>query len=179
MLYVLSFNKIVFLFLYCAYDFILCLCFYFLAIHSMLLEFYMVFMFFFNITCEVASNEEKDHPASNIDGNKLARDVESEIRRGITIMKSIIHARDKGIKFDVHWNEDKLLIETNGSILISYIGSLVRREVPITCDDWRKRELKPVKEKIWSDIQVPYVMSFVFVDDYLFKLLTHSIYVFS
>lgn len=62
--------------------------------------------------------------------------------------------------------------------MTSYIGPLVRREVPITCDDWRKRELKPIKGKIWSDIHVPYVMSFVFVDDYVFKLLMHSMHVF-
>ena len=63
-------------------------------------------------------------------------------------------------------------------MLTSYTGSVVRREVPITCDDWRRRELKPVKEKIWTEIQVRYVMSFVFVDAYVYKLLTHSMYVF-
>ena len=93
-------------------------------------------------------------------------------------MKSIIHARDKGIKFHIHWDEDKQIIEPNGSMLTSYIGYLVRREVSITCDDWRKRELKPVKVKLWSDIQVPYMILFVFIDDYIFKLLTHSMYVF-
>ena len=39
----------------------------------MLLEFYMVFMFFFNITGQMATNEEKSYLASNNDGNK--RDV--------------------------------------------------------------------------------------------------------
>ena len=109
-------------------------------------------MFFFNITGQMDSNEEKSHPASNNDGNKSSRDVENDIRRGITVMKSTICARDRCIKFDVHWNKDKKLIETNDSMLTSYVGSLVRREVPIPCDDWRKRELKPAKEKIWSDI---------------------------
>ena len=71
-------------------------------------------MFFFNITGQMASNEEKSHLASNIDGNESARDVENDIRRGIIIMKSIIRTRDKCIKFDVHWNEDKQLIEPNG-----------------------------------------------------------------
>ena len=134
----------------------------------MLLEFYMVFMFF-NITGQMASNN---------DGKESTRDAENDIRRGITIMKSIIRARDKGIKFDVHWNEDKQLIEPNSSMLTSYIGSVVRTEVPITYDDCRRRELKPIKEKIWTEIQVRYVMSFVFVDAYVYKLLTHSMYVF-
>ena len=64
--------------------------------------------------------------------------------------------------------------------MTSFIGALVRNEVPITCDDWRNKQLKEAKEKIWSEIQVPYVMLFVFNDDYVFKLLvlTHSVYVF-
>ena len=66
MLYVPSFNKIV----------ILCLCFYIVFIHSMIFEFYMVFMFLFNITGQMANNEEKSHPASNNDGNESIYDVE-------------------------------------------------------------------------------------------------------
>ena len=144
------------------------------------MNFYIVFMFFF-ITGQMVSNEEKSHDASNNDGNESVHDVENDIRRGITIMKNIISKRDKGIKYDIHWNPENQLIEPNGSMLVSYIGSLMRREVPITCDDWRNRELKPAKNKIWSEIQVPYVMLFVFVDDYVFELLilTHSMYVFS
>ena len=88
--------------LYCVYVFILCLWFDIVFIHSMLLELYMVFMFFFNITGQMASNEEKSHPASNNDGNESSRDVENDIRRVIKIMKSIIRARDNGIKFDIY-----------------------------------------------------------------------------
>ena len=102
-------------------------------------------MFFFNITGQMDSNEEKSHPASNNDGNESTRNMGKYIRQGITIMKSIICAREKGFKFDVYWNEDKQLIEPNSSMFTSYIGSLVRREVTITCDDWRNRELKPTK----------------------------------
>ncbi|KAI5416172.1 hypothetical protein KIW84_041280 [Lathyrus oleraceus] len=38
-------------------------------------------------------------------------------------------------------------------MLASYIGSLVRQHIPITCDNWRSPELKVGKEKIWSEIQ--------------------------
>ncbi|KAI5391920.1 hypothetical protein KIW84_076644 [Lathyrus oleraceus] len=34
-----------------------------------------------------------------------------------------------------------------------YIGALVRNEIPITCDDWRNKELNESKEKIWSEIK--------------------------
>ncbi|KAI5416860.1 hypothetical protein KIW84_041745 [Lathyrus oleraceus] len=57
--------------------------------------------------------------------------AEEEIRRGITGQ----------------------LIEPNGHTLTSFIGALVRNEIPITCDDWRNKELNESKEKIWSEIK--------------------------
>ena len=62
-------------------------------------------------------------------------------------MKSIIRDRDRGVKYDVHWNQDNQLIEPNGSKLTSYIGSLAQREVPITLDRWSDKAVKPTKEK--------------------------------
>ncbi|KAI5398759.1 hypothetical protein KIW84_064221 [Lathyrus oleraceus] len=94
------------------------------------------------------ANQDDTHDASGSRNN-----VEKEIKRGLTVMKSIIHARDKGEKFEVHWSAEDQLIEPNGSMLASYIGSLVRQHIPITCDNWRSPELKVGKEKIWSEIQ--------------------------
>ncbi|CAI8585847.1 unnamed protein product [Vicia faba] len=128
----------------------------------------------------MASNKENSHDVSNNDGDEIVHDVQNEITRGITIMKSIIRVRDKGIKYDIHWNQENQLINSNDSMLVSYIGSLVRREILITYDNWGNRELRPAKDKIWSEIYVQYGMLFIFVDDYVFKLfiLTHSMYVF-
>ena len=124
----------------------------------------------------MSNNEDRPHDDATVN------DQEAEIRRGITVMNKVIRDRDRGIKLDAHWSQSGQLIEPNGSTVTSFIGALVRNEVPITCDDWRKRELKEAKEKIWSEIQVPYLMKFQFVfnDDYVFKLLvlTHSVYVF-
>ena len=63
-------------------------------------------------------------------------------------------------------------------MLTSYLGLVVRREIPITCEDWRATVLDDAKDKIWSEIQVPYVMLFVFNDDYvfIFLILTHFVY---
>ena len=126
----------------------------------------------------MASNEDHPHDDFIHDGDETGNAVEREIRRGITIMKRLIRDRDRGIKHDVHWSQDNQLIEPNGSTLTSYLGSVARREVPITCDDWRNKALKDAKDKIWSEIQVPYVMLFVFNVDYVFKvlILTHSVY---
>ncbi|KAI5422767.1 hypothetical protein KIW84_045977 [Lathyrus oleraceus] len=94
------------------------------------------------------ANQDDTHDASGSRNN-----VEKEIKRGLTVMKSIIRARDKGEKFEVYWSVEDQLIEPNGSMLASYIGSLVRQHIPITCDNWRSPELKVGKEKIWSEIQ--------------------------
>ena len=115
---------------------------------------HLIFVFFF-LTGQMACNQEYTHEThdTNEDQNE-AQNVESEIKRGITIMKSIIRARDKGIKFDVHWSDENQLIEPNGSMLSSYIGSLVRQHIPITSDNWRNPVLQVGKDMIWTEIQV-------------------------
>ena len=111
----------------------------------------------------MASNEEHPHDDSindgDNDGGKSSKGVEKEIKRGKTIMKNIIRDRDRGIKYDVHWSPTGQLIEPNGSKLTSYIGTIVRREIPITCDEWRDGTLDDAKNKIWSEIQVILIMS--------------------
>ena len=105
----------------------------------------------------MASNQDDTHDASGSRNN-----VEKEIKRGLTVMKSIIRARDKGEKFEVHWSAEDQLIEPNGSMLASYIGFLVRQHIPITCDNWRSPELKVGKEKIWSEIQELTIYCYMF-----------------
>ncbi|KAI5393248.1 hypothetical protein KIW84_060389 [Lathyrus oleraceus] len=83
------------------------------------------------------ANQDDTH-----DANGSRNNVEKEIKRGLTVMKSIIRARDKGVKFEVHWSAEDQLIEPNGSMLASYIGFLVRQHIPITCDNWRSPDLK-------------------------------------
>ena len=102
----------------------------------------------------MATND--DHPHDDDypqDGSK--KSMEEEIKRGITVMKKVIRARDQGIILDVHWSPSGHLIEPNGHTLTSFIGALVRNAIPITCDDWRDKQLKEHKEKIWNEIKVP------------------------
>ena len=103
----------------------------------------------------MASNEDHPHDDSINDGDETVNAVEREIRRGITIMKRLIRDRDRGIILDVHWSPQGQLIEPNGYTLTSFIGALVRNEVPITVDDWRDKQLKEAKGKIWTEIKVP------------------------
>ena len=111
----------------------------------------------FYITDKMASNQDDTH-----DANESHNNVENEIKRGLTVMKSIIRARDKGEKFEVHWSAEDQLIEPNGSMLASYIGFPVRQNILITCDNWRSLELKVGKEKIWSEIQVLTIYCYMF-----------------
>ncbi|CAI8608856.1 unnamed protein product [Vicia faba] len=84
-------------------------------------------------------------------------------------MKRIIRDRDQGIKYDVHWSQEGQLIEPNGSTLTSYLGSVVRREIPITCEDWRARVLDDAKDKIWSETQKLFIIEDT-RRDYILKL---------
>ena len=61
----------------------------------------------------------------------------------------------RGARAVTHWSPQGQLIEPNGYTLTSFIGALVRNEVPITCDDWRNKQLKEAKKKIWTEIKVP------------------------
>ena len=117
----------------------------------------LVLLNHFYITDKMASNQDDTHDASGSRNN-----VENEIKRGLTVMKSIIRARDKGEKFEVHWSAEDQLIQPNGSVLASYIGFLARQNIPITCDNWRSPELKVGKEKIWSEIQVLTIYCYMF-----------------
>ena len=99
----------------------------------------------------MASNQENSQ-----DTNAPDKTSEGEITRGITIMRKIILDRDKGVKYDVNWNYDNQLIYHNGAKLTSYIGTLARMHVPITFDKWTNKDLDSYKDKIWTDVQVPY-----------------------
>ncbi|XP_058760680.1 uncharacterized protein LOC131634023 isoform X2 [Vicia villosa] len=102
----------------------------------------------------MASNENQPQDDTIDDGyHENIADQEAEIRRGITLMKRVIRDRDRGILLDAHWSESGLLIEPNGSKITSFIGTLVRNAIPITCDDWRDTNLGKAKDKLWIEIQ--------------------------
>ncbi|XP_073221750.1 uncharacterized protein [Cicer arietinum] len=43
-------------------------------------------------------------------------------------------------------------------MFVSYIGVVVRQNVPITIDNWRDKALKDAKDIIWNDIQTTFVL---------------------
>ncbi|XP_073222898.1 uncharacterized protein [Cicer arietinum] len=87
-----------------------------------------------------------------------SRTYEKEVKRGATIMQKVIKARSNDIKFEVGWNESGQPIDPNSSMFVSYIGAVVRQNVPITIDNWRDKALKDAKDIIWNDIQTTFVL---------------------
>ncbi|KAI5400555.1 hypothetical protein KIW84_065443 [Lathyrus oleraceus] len=45
------------------------------------------------------------------------------------------------------------LITHDCHVIMEHFLPIVRNEIPITCDDWRNKELNESKEKIWSEIK--------------------------
>ncbi|WVZ12005.1 hypothetical protein V8G54_016535 [Vigna mungo] len=74
---------------------------------------------------------------------------EAKGKKGIVMMKKIIQARSEGKKRGQP-------IEPGGTNFISYLGSIVRVNVPITYDDWKDSSLDAYKEIIWNNIQLTF-----------------------
>lgn len=81
-------------------------------------------------------NEESDNEESD-SRNDGSNSTEREITRGITLMKNVIRARDKGVKYEVSWNVRNQPIGTYSATFASFVGADVRRHIPITCDQWK------------------------------------------
>lgn len=60
-------------------------------------------------------------------------------------------------------------------MFVSYIGAVVRQNVPITIDNWRDKALKDAKDIIWNDIQVNILIySFVIYNVFSVKYITYD-----
>ncbi|GER34281.1 lipid-transfer protein [Striga asiatica] len=76
------------------------------------------------------------------DDSHFDEDVVAKTRSRTIVMKKVIRARNKGIKFKP--------IEPYGSMFISTIGNVARENIPITIDDWRNKDLDVFKDLIWN-----------------------------
>src|ERR1051325_9860997 len=129
------------------------------------------FILFFFITGQMASNKDN---SENVPQGDVPQDTsDKDITRDITIMRRIIRDRDRGITYNIDWNNDDQLIGSNSAKLTSYIGTLVRMHISITTPRWKKGELDEAKEKIWTEINVSYMVVncyLFYIDDNVFKL---------
>ena len=105
----------------------------------------------------MASNQENSQDANapeNAPENTSEKTSEKDIKRGITIMRGIIRDRDRGVTYNVDWNDNDQLIGSNAAKLTSYIGTLVRIHISITTPRWKRGELDEGKEKVCAEIKV-------------------------
>lgn len=88
------------------------------------------------------------------DGTNDTGVTQKSARRGIVNMKKVKKARTKGVVQTVNWNEMGQPIGRASMTLVHYIGSYTRRHVPITCDNWRRKDLLSVKQALWDEIKL-------------------------
>ncbi|KAK1400833.1 hypothetical protein POM88_000447 [Heracleum sosnowskyi] len=79
--------------------------------------------------------------------------TEKSSRRGIVNMLKVKRARNKGVVQKVNWNEMGQPIGKESMTLAHFIGNYARRNIPITCDDWRKKEWQSLKQTLWDEIK--------------------------
>ncbi|KAK1384461.1 hypothetical protein POM88_022196 [Heracleum sosnowskyi] len=80
---------------------------------------------------------------SSTDGSKDVNVTEERsARRGIVNM------------LKVNWNQLGQPIGKESVTLVHFVGSYARRNVPIICDDWRKKEWQNVKQNLWDEVKV-------------------------
>ncbi|KAK1384152.1 hypothetical protein POM88_021887 [Heracleum sosnowskyi] len=93
------------------------------------------------------------HNPSGTNGTKDSGVTQKSSRRGIVNMLKVKKARTKRILQKVNWNQMGQPIGKESMTLVHFIGCYARRNVPITCDDWRKKEWQNVKQNLWDEIK--------------------------
>ncbi|KAK1366426.1 hypothetical protein POM88_041987 [Heracleum sosnowskyi] len=92
---------------------------------------------------------------SGTDGSKDVNVTEERsARRGIVNMLKVKKARNKSIVQTVNWNQLGQPIGKESVTLVHFVGSYARRNVPIICDDWRKKEWQNVKQNLWDEVKI-------------------------
>ncbi|KAL6508939.1 hypothetical protein OROHE_021498 [Orobanche hederae] len=93
------------------------------------------------------------HDTTGTSGTNGTSVTDKSSKRGVVNMLKVKKARTKGIVQKVNWNEMGQPIGKESMTLAHFIGSYVRRHVPITCDNWRNKDLLNVKQALWDEIK--------------------------
>ncbi|KAL6560911.1 hypothetical protein OROHE_006088 [Orobanche hederae] len=96
------------------------------------------------------------HDTTGTSGTNGTSVTDKSAKRGVVNMLKVKKARTKGIVQKVNWNEMGQPIGKESMTLAHFIGSYVRRHVPITCDNWRNKNLLNVKQALWDEIKEPF-----------------------
>ncbi|KAL8089651.1 hypothetical protein AgCh_039222 [Apium graveolens] len=90
---------------------------------------------------------------SETNGTNGSGITEKISKRGIVNMLKVKKVRTKGIVQKVIWNEIGQPIGKESVTLAFFIGSYARRNIPISCNDWCKKEWNIVKQNLWDEIK--------------------------
>ncbi|KAL6579888.1 hypothetical protein OROMI_007912 [Orobanche minor] len=93
------------------------------------------------------------HDTTGTSGTNGTSVTDKNAKRGVVNMLKVKKARTKGIVQKVNWNEMGQPIGKESMTLAHFIGSYVRRHVPVTCDNWRNKDLLNVKQALWDEIK--------------------------
>ncbi|KAL6524276.1 hypothetical protein OROGR_016710 [Orobanche gracilis] len=93
------------------------------------------------------------HDTTGTSGTNGTSVTDKSAKRGVVNMLKVKKARTKGIVQKVNWNEMGQPIGKESMTLAHFIGSYVRRHIPITCDNWRNKDLLNVKQALWDEIK--------------------------
>lgn len=98
-----------------------------------------------------------DSPSKNTsgtDGTDETGVTEKSRKRGIVNMLKVKRARSNGLVQTVKWNDRGQSIGKESTKLAFFIGDYARRNIPITCDDWRKKEWLTVKQVLCDEMKL-------------------------
>ncbi|KAL2905526.1 Protein ATC1/LIC4, partial [Bienertia sinuspersici] len=83
------------------------------------------------------------------------RTGKEEKGRGATKMSKIIRARNKGVTFKTTWNAIGLPIGKDSETMMSYWGTSIRKNVPITIPSWKKVPQR-LLDALFEDVALTY-----------------------
>ncbi|KAL2920564.1 Ribosome-recycling factor [Bienertia sinuspersici] len=78
--------------------------------------------------------------------------------RGATRMAFIARARNRGVRFNVQFNERGQPIGDHSEKMMSYWGSIVKKFIPITFENWHKVP-KTLKDTLFEDLTITFDVS--------------------
>ncbi|KAL6518120.1 hypothetical protein OROMI_033821 [Orobanche minor] len=93
------------------------------------------------------------HGTRGTDGLNDTTVIEKSSRRGIVNMLKVKKARTKGKLLKVAWNDLGQPIGKESTALSHFIGSYARRNIPITCDNWCKKDWLTIKQALWDEVK--------------------------
>ena len=89
---------------------------------------------------------------STVSGKRRSTNIDGPGKRRNTLMPKINKVKTLGKKINVKFNDRDEPLDKEGDELSSYFGVLAREHVPISMIDWRLKEHKQLKERIWNEI---------------------------